>query len=408
MKSFSSRKTMMIIVCIIAAGFIWTVFSRLQDQWKAATQSEITKTVPVAVAQIQQNPIELRRTFSGSLAPSAEFVIAPKISGRVERLYADLGDIVEHGQVVAELDNDEYVQAVALAEADLMVTKANLVEAQNALEIATRELKRFETLRSRGVASDSQFDTAKAEQLSKQARLEVSLAQVTRAEALLETAKIKLGYTKIAAGWTDQGTSRVVSERFEDEGETVAANSPLLSIVALDPIVGVIFVTEKDYASLQLGQAASLVTDAFPGIRFYGQIDRIAPVFGQTTRQAKIELKIENPLHQLKPGMFIRVTVVLDRIESAIIVPEQALTSRDDKAGIFVVNEETQTVSWREVQAGIRESGNVSVTGQGLIGPDFSGRVVTLGQQLLNDGSEISIPDESEKSGSGHKESSTQ
>lgn len=401
MKSFSSKKTMIIISFIIASGLVWAVFSRFQDQWKTDTQNERTKTVPVEVAQIQRGPVELRRTFSGNLEPNAEFVIAPKISGRVERLYVDLGDIVEQGQVVAELDNDEYVQAVELSEADLLVTKANLMEAKNALEIATRQLKRFDTLRSRGVASDSQFDAAKADQLSKQARLEISLAQMARAEALLETARIRLGYTKITTGWTDGDSSRVVAERYVDEGETVAGNAPLLSIVALDPIIGVIFVTEKDYAGLQLGQAISLVTDAFPDIRFYGRIDRIAPVFGQATRQAKIELKIKNQLHQLKPGMFIRVTVVLDRIEEAIIVPEQALTSRDDKAGIFVVNNDTQTVSWREVQTGIHENGNVQVTGQGL-----SGRVVTLGQQLLDDGSKITIPDESEKSDSGIKETS--
>ena len=395
MKSFSLKKIMMIIALIIAAAFIWSIFSRFQDQWKTDTQNEKTKTVPVEVGQIQRGPIELLRTFSGNLEPNAAFVIAPKISGRVERIYVDLGDVVEQGQVVAELDNDEYVQAVALSEADLLVAKANLVESQNALEIAARELNRFDTLRSRGVASDSQFDSAKADQLSKQAGLEVSLAQLSRAEALLETARIRLGYTKIVANWTDGESSRVVAERYEDEGETVAANAPLLSIVALDPIIGVIFITEKDYASLKPGQATSLVTDAFPDIPFHGQIDRIAPVFGQATRQAKIELKIENPLHQLKPGMFIRVTVVLDRIIDAIIVPEQALTSRDDKTGVFVVNKDTQTVSWREVRTGVRENGRVSVTGQGL-----SGHVVTLGQQLLDDGSKISIPDEPGKSDS--------
>lgn len=347
------------------------------------------RAVPVEVAPIRRGPIELLRTFSGSLEAQAEFVVAPKVSGRVERLHVDIGDTVPRGQVVAELDDDEYVQAVAQAKADLAVANANLVEAQSALEIANRELKRVNTLRERGVTSESQFDSAKADQLAKKARLEVSRAQVTRAEASLETAKIRLGYTKVSAGWTGGNEHRLVAERFIDEGETVSANTPLMSIVELDPIIGVIFVIEKEYALLQRGQPVSLTTDAYPGERFQGLIERIAPVFRQTTRQARVELTIENPDHRLKPGMFIRATVVLDRVAEASIVPAQALTSRDDRTGIFIVNDDGRSVIWREVTAGIREGERVQVKGENL-----SGRVVTLGQQLLEEGSAITIPEE--------------
>jgi multidrug resistance efflux pump len=74
-------------------------------------------------------------------------------------------------------------------------------------------------------------------------------------------------------------TQRVVAERYVDDGQTVAANAPLLLIVELNPIVGVVFVTEKDYAYLAPGQPVSLTTDAFSGEQFRGRIDRIAPVF---------------------------------------------------------------------------------------------------------------------------------
>lgn len=377
----------MIVVLVFAAGIVWNVYSRLRDSEDPAGQNREAKTVPVEVAQIEHGPIELRRTFSGTLEPYTQLVISPKITSRVERLHVDLGDIVEQGQIVAELDNDEYVQAVAQAEADLLVARANLVEAENALEIASRELSRFETLRSRGVASESQFDVARADHLSKESRREVARAQVARAEALLETARIRLGYTRIAAQWADKDSYRVVAERYVHEGETVGANSPLFSIVALDPVTGVIFATEKDYGKLETGQAATLETDAYPEKVFTGRIDRIAPVFGQATRQAKIELRIDNPGYKLKPGMFIRVTVVLDRIDDAVIIPRQALTSRDDRSGIFVVNEDTQRVSWREVRTGIEENDRIQVMGEGL-----AGRVVILGQQLLADGSKINIP----------------
>ena len=86
--------------------------------------------------------------------------------------------------------------------------------------------------------------------------------------------------------------------------------------------------------------------------------------------------------------MFIRATVVLARVPDATIVPEQALTQRDDRSGVFIVSEDGRSVAWREVKVGIREGKRVQVQGEGL-----SGRVVTLGQQLVKDGSAITIPD---------------
>jgi RND family efflux transporter MFP subunit len=387
------------VVLIVAAGLGWSVFIRLQEQEVSSGRRTGPRTAPVEVAQIQRGPITLQRTFSGALEATAEFVVAPKVSGRVERLGVDLADTVKRGQIVAELDNDEYLQAVVQAEAELEVAKANLVEAGSALEIATRGFRRNEKLRQTGVASESQFDAAKADQLAKQAQLEVARAQVTRAQASLETAKIRLGYTKVSADWTGGDRQRVVAERYVDEGETVSANTPLLAIVELDPITGVIFVTEKDYTRLQRGQAASLTTDAYPGELFQGRIERIAPVFRQATRQARVELIIENPQYRLKPGMFIRATVVLDRVAEATIVPEQALTTRNDRTGVFVIDEDNLTVAWHEVKVGIREGERVQVQGKGL-----TGRVVTLGQQLLDNGSRITIPAEQRKTSSARRE----
>lgn len=158
-------------------------------------------------------------------------------------------------------------------------------------------------------------------------------ARLARAEAVLETANIQLGYTRITADWTGGDKQRVVAQRHINEGNRVSANDPLLTIVELDPITGVIFITEKDYARLNIGQSVALTTDAFPAETFTGHIARIAPVFNQAARQARVEMTIDNPAHRLKPGMFIRAAVVLDRVADAVIVPEQALTRRGDRTG---------------------------------------------------------------------------
>jgi RND family efflux transporter MFP subunit len=403
MKSGGLRNFILAIILIgAAAGLGWLIFSQLQERVAPRKSGRASRPVPVEVVQIQRGPIALQRTFSGELEALAEFVVAPKVSGRVKRVIVNIADTVKRGQVVADLDNDEYVQAVAQAQADLAVARANLSKSKSALVIANREFKRTESLLKRGIASDSEFDAARQDQLAKQAQLKVATAQITKAESSLETVNIRLGYTKVTAGWTGGDEHRVVAERYVDGGQTVAANAPLLLIVELHPIVGVVYVTERDYAHLKPGQLVSLKTDAYPGEKFTGRIERIAPVFRKSTRQARIEMAIDNPQHRLKPGMFIRATVELAQVPEATIVPEQALTIRDDRSGVFIVSEDGRSVVWSEVKVGVRQGGRVQVEGEGL-----SGRVVILGQQLVKDGSAITIPDVQGEAAAGRKKVNT-
>ncbi|MDX1431133.1 MAG: efflux RND transporter periplasmic adaptor subunit [Gammaproteobacteria bacterium] len=372
-----------------AAGLAWLVYARVQDLGETpAAGGAATRVVPVEVAEIERGPIELRRVFTGTLSAHAEFVVSPKVAGRIEELEADVADSVTRGQVVARLDNAEYVQAVAQAQAGVAVARANLVEAESLLAIADRELERAESLRRRGVGSEAQRDTAKADQLAKQAHVEVTKAELARARAELETARIRLGYTEVKADWRGGDEQRVVAERFVDEGANVAENTPLLRIVELDPITAVFFVTERDYTLLRPGQKVELATDAVPGQSFPGSIARIAPVFRESTRQARVEVQAPNPQLLLKPGMFVRTEVVLRSVDEAVVVPEQALVRRDDKDGIFEIAADGASVTWRPVEVGIREGGRVQ-----LLVDDIGSRVVTLGQQLLDDGSAVSITD---------------
>jgi RND family efflux transporter MFP subunit len=382
-KSFSLFAGFLCLV--LAVG--WLALNHFQKQTSALIQTNSQRTIPVEVALIESGLIEQRRTFSGALEAQAEFLVAPKVGGRVEKIFLNISDPVDRGQSVAELDNDEYIQAVNQANADLEVRQANLAEAGSALEIAARELKRIQLLRQKGVASESQLDTAKALQSAKKAALAVARAQVVRAEASLETAKIHLRYTRITADWSGGNNRRVVAERFVDEGETVSVNAPLLRIVEINPITGVVFVGEKDYPFFKPDLAVTITTDAYPGERFKSRVERVAPVFQQSTRQARVELIIDNDGQRLKPGMFIRAEVVLNRVSDATIVPEQALTRRDDVTGIFVVNDNGDSVSWKKVQPGIRENGRVQLSGNGS-----RGRVVVLGQELLKDGSAVTSP----------------
>ncbi|MHC1765310.1 MAG: efflux RND transporter periplasmic adaptor subunit [Verrucomicrobiia bacterium] len=222
--------------------------------------------------------------------------------------------------------------------------------------------------------------------MEKEAQVEVAEAQVTRATAALESTRIRFGYTRIAADWLEGDDRRMVAERLVDEGATVSANEPLLRIVQLDPILAVISVTDRDYGRLQTGLEARLATDAFPGEVFSGRIARIAPVFRETSRQARVELTVPNPEGRLKPGMFIHAAITLDRVEGAVAVPQAALTQRGDVEGVFLVYEGGGRVRWVPVETGIRSRDWVEVRQ-----PQLSGQVVTLGQHLIDEGSRVRV-----------------
>lgn len=383
----------------LAAALGWAIYDRLDTPEKTRKSRG---PAAVSVAPIERGPITDRRLYSGSVEAGARVVVSPKVAGRLERLAVDLGDDVAPGQLLAVLDDAEFEQAVAAAAAELAVAEARHSEARSAAKIAARALERATTLRKRGVASETQFDEASAGQLAAAAAVDVARAEVRRARAALEAARIRLGYTRIEARWPGQPSAegapdesapdpsdvRIVARRMIDAGETVGAGTPLLSIVDLDPLVAVIYVAERDYAALRVDQAAELTTDAWPGRTFAGTVRRIAPAFSESARQARVEIAVPNADRALRPGMFVRVELILRRTADALLVPEEALTRRQETDGVFIVEGDPLTARWRPVEVGVRERGTVQIGGEGL-----DGRVVTLGQQLIDDGSPVVVPE---------------
>jgi RND family efflux transporter MFP subunit len=376
-----------LVVGALLLGLGALVARRLLETEQTVDRAGGPQAFPVEVAPVTTGPIEDRRRFSGALEATARVTIAPKVAGRIVSLPFDLADTVHRGDVVARLDSAEFEQNVAQARAERAVAEAGLVQARQALDIAQRELEREQSLFERGIASESSLDAVRADHSAATAQVEVAKAQVTRAEAALESARIRLGYTTIRAEWEEGDDTRVVAERFVEQGDTVSANTPLLSTIELDPIEAVIFATERDYALLSPGQPVSLATDAFPDRHWEGRVARIAPVFREGSRQARVEIAVDNEGGSLKPGMFVRVEAVLGREQKATIVPAQAITTRAGSDVVFLIDRNSMTARMAPVRVGIREGERVQVTGE-----DIRGDVVTLGQQLLSDGASVVIP----------------
>ena len=194
---------------------------------------------------------------------------------------------------------------------------------------------------------------------------------------------------KIEAAWEQENGPRIVGERFVDQGAMLRANQPIVSVLDLHTVKAVIHVIERDYAKIGLGQSAHIETDAYPGRGFEGRVVRIAPVLKEASRQARADVEVPNPERLLKPGMFIRARIQFDEHEGATVVARTALVYRDDRQGVFCVDEAKSVANFRPVKVGIVE-GEVAE----ILEPGLSGRVVTLGQHPLEDGAPVLLPKE--------------
>jgi len=138
-----------LLTILILAGIVflgWHIYQKVSNSRKNLPRPAHKVSVAVEVAPVRIGAIKEIGAFTGSLYPFSEFILAPKISGRLEKILVNIGDKVESGQLVAKLDDDEYLQQVIQAKSELEVARANLQECTTNLEKAEKEYKRTFTL----------------------------------------------------------------------------------------------------------------------------------------------------------------------------------------------------------------------------------------------------------------------
>jgi RND family efflux transporter MFP subunit len=286
------------------------------------------------------------------------------------------------------LDDDEFIQQVEQARAELEVAKANVEETHSAMLTSRREYERARALREKKIASEADLDSAQAQFSVQQAKHKVALAQVTQREAALRAAQVRLSYTRIQASWDNGDAPRIIGERFVDEGSMLSSNTPIVSIIDIDTVTAVIHVNERHYTQVTPGQTAVISNDAYPAKTFTGKIIRRAPMLRETSREARIEIDVPNSGELLRPGMFVRVEIEFSLHENATVVPVSALAKRSGRQGVFIVDHEAARANFVPARVGIQSGGYAEI----LDPPGLTGKVVTLGQHLLEDGAPIVIP----------------
>ena len=375
---------------IVAALFLvflgWQIVGRLGGGAQAGGPRGAA--VAVEIAPITTGGIKDIGTFSGTLIPKSYFTVVPKISGRIKELYVDIGDRLTRGQLVALLEDEEYQQQVIQADADLGVAKANLEEAASAQELAKKEYDRAKALREKGILSEAEIEAAQSAYSTRDARFKVTQAQLSNQQAALETARVRLSYTRVRAAWETGGDNRFVGERFVNSGAMVGSSTAILSVIELQPITAVIHVTEKDYFRLKPEQSVALTSGAFPGRDFQGRVARIAPLLKETSREARVEVEVANLDGSLKPGMFVNARIEFADKAAATIVPVSAVVTRNGRQGLFLADLAAKKAVFLPVTVGIIEGDRAEIVEPA----QATGQVVTLGHHLLEDGTPLILP----------------
>ncbi|HEV2508551.1 efflux RND transporter periplasmic adaptor subunit [Bosea sp. (in: a-proteobacteria)] len=308
--------------------------------------------VPVEVGAIELASVNEEVEALGTLAADESVVIAPEMAGRVVALGFKEGEKVAKDQKLVMLDT--------------AMLDAELKQAQADLSLARDTHDRNRSLVQRGSGT--------------QVALEQATAQLASQEAKIQLVQAKLALATIKAPFTG-----VVGLRAVGVGDYVSVGKQLITLTNIDPIKVDFRVPEIYMTQLKVGQPIQLKVDAVPDRPFTGQVFAIDPVVDVNGRAVRLRATIPNGDLVLKPGLFARVTVVVDKRDNALLVPETAVVPDGVGKAVFVI--EGGKARRMPVELGKRLLGKVEV----VKGLKPGQQIVTAGQMRLRDGSAVAI-----------------
>jgi multidrug efflux pump subunit AcrA (membrane-fusion protein) len=375
--------------------------SKAEDESSVKKNEELKPVVSITVGQSVSRDVPAYIQATGSLVADETSDIAPKSAGKVTNVYANVGDFVATGKVIAKIDDKD--ARLRLAEAQASVKQAEVairsaearlglapngrfdsstipeVRAANAnYEVLAAELKQAEANESRyrdlvesgdvAMVTYEQYrtnrDSARARVSSAKQTLEavVNAAKqnnqaIKSAEAAVESAKTQVATAQQAVADTVVRVpfSGFVSERQVAVGEFVTSSTPIAKVLRSNPIKIQIQVAEADIPQISIGRGVSVEVDAFKDRKFGGTVTAVNPALDPVSRSAIVEAQIENGANALRTGMFATAKIVRSGGSSGIFVPKSAVYNDQATQSfrVFVIQENVAKL--RVVQLGTEE-----------------------------------------------------
>ena len=311
----------------------------------SAAPAPVTPNVEVVEARVQEVPQE--STYASTVQAWVVNNIMPQSGSRIRKINVEVGDYVNKGQVLAEMDRYQ------LDQLELQVQNDDI------------EYARLKELYEEGGVSRSDFETA---ELAYKVRK-------TNYENVKENTILRSPVTGF------------VTARNFDVGDMFSMSAPLFVVQQVVPVKLLVGISESDYTRVKKGDAVKLTADAIPGRSFSGKVERLYPTVDSATHTFKVEVSVPNTDKALRPGMYARVTVNFGNLRR-VVIPDQAVVRMEGTGQRFVyVLEEGSTVKFTPVTLGRHLGASYEIT-EGL---EEGLQVVVKGQSALKDGMAVQV-----------------
>jgi len=341
----------LVTLIIVLAFSIVDKKSALQAEQDAAIKQE-RPPVNTVVMATEPTTIADRLNLPGTIEPWTKLELAAEIAGTVEKLAVKEGDSVSKGDVLLQIDASDYRIALDRAEAAFRLAKA--------------DLERDKTVYDKGVIPTAELD---ARQTAMQT-----------AKADFDNAKLQLDRCTITAPM--DGIVRRLDAKV---GMFLGVGDPVGQMLQIDKIKAVIGIPESDINAVRRLDKIDVTIQALDGKVVTGSRYFVSSSPESAAKLYRLELAIDNPGHEILPGMFVRADIVKQRNDNALAIPFYSIISRGNEQFVFV--EKDGIVQKRPVKTGIMERWMVEVT-TGLQAGD---RVVVEGHRDVEDGRAVKV-----------------
>jgi len=353
-------------VLLATAAMSFVAWSR----WKTdKNTSAAVEGLPlsVKVQAVQPAAMEQSLSLSGTLVGENEATVISEAGGKITGVRAQVGDWVNKGQTIVQLEND--LRHVALEQ-----SKAQLMTAQTNFEKAQKDLKRFEDLYKDQIATQNDIENARL-------GARAAEAQLKGAEAALKLAQRQYDDAAIKAPLAGR-----LADRYVNDAAMVMPGDKIGVVVDARRMKLRTSVAENEVALVKTGQAVEVIADALPNINFSGKVFSVAQKANHE-RTYPVEILVKNDqTESLRSGMFGRATVQVANAADALIVPNEAVLSEGAHKN-YVYVEENGVAKRVDVQLGLKKPHQVQIAG----GLSAGARVVISGQQRLSDGAKVLV-----------------
>jgi len=353
-----------IAVILATVGVSFVAWSR----WNSEKTGDKSEALPLAVniQVVQPANITQSLTVSGTLVGEDEATVVSETNGKIVAVKAQVGDWLNKGQTIVQVENDLKQVALEQAKAQALAAKTNYEKAQ-------KDLERYEELFKQQITTQSVIENAR---LAAQA----AEAQLKSAEAAVRLAQRQYDDTFIKAPLAGR-----LADRYVNEAAMVMPGDKIGVVVNGRNMKLKTSVAENEIAALRNGQNAEVVADALPQMRFAGKVVSVAQKANHE-RTYPVEILVQNDeIESLKSGMFGRASVQVANAQAALVIPIAAVLTENNNSYVFV--EENGVAKRVEVQLGLQQDQQVQIKS----GLNAGARLVVSGQQRLSDGAKVNV-----------------